>query len=113
TAVIEVRNRGGSSVAIQVRANAWSQAGDTDVLAPTKDIILSPPIFTVPAGASQTLRLLLRGKGDARERSYRLIMDELLPPNAQANQVGVALRISMPVIAAAASPPARGLSWSA
>ena len=68
--VIEVRNRGGSSVAIQIRAYAWSQSGDTDILGPTKDIILSPPIFTIPAGAAQTIRLLLRGKSGTGERSY-------------------------------------------
>lgn len=111
--VIEIRNRGGSAVAIQIRAFAWSQAGDTDLLAPTKDLILSPPIFTIPAGASQTIRLLLRGKAGTSERSYRLLVDEVPSPNAQRNQVGIAFRISMPVIAAAALPPARNLGWRA
>ena len=111
--VIEVRNRGGSSVAIQIRAYAWSQSGSTDVLAPTRDIILSPPIFTVPAGASQTIRLLLRGTSGAEERSYRLLLDEMVSPGAQRNQVGIALRVSLPVIVAAASPPSRSLRWHA
>lgn len=111
--VIEVRNRGGSAVAIQIRAFAWSQSGDSDVLAPTKDLILSPPIFTVPAGASQTIRLLLRAKGGTGERSYRLLVDEVPSPHAERNQVGIAFRISMPVIAAAAAPPSRSLGWRA
>ncbi|MEA3044994.1 MAG: fimbrial chaperone protein [Sphingomonadales bacterium] len=113
TRVIEIRNRGGSSVAIQIRAYAWSQSGNTDVLVPTRDIILSPPIFTIPAGASQTIRLLLRGPGGTGERSYRLLLDEVLSPDAQRSQVGIALRISLPVITAAASPPSRSLRWRA
>jgi fimbrial chaperone protein len=113
TKVIEITNRGGSSVAIQIRAYAWSQSGDTDTLAPTKDIILSPPIFTVPAGASQTIRLLLRAKGATGERSYRLLLDEVPPPGTQRNQVGIAMRVSLPVIAAAALPPSRNLAWRA
>jgi fimbrial chaperone protein len=111
--VIEIRNRGGSSVAIQIRAYAWSQSGNSDVLVPTRDIILSPPIFTISAGGSQTIRLLLRRPGGAGERSYRLLLDEVLSPDAQRNQVGIALRISLPVIAAAASPPSRSLRWRA
>jgi fimbrial chaperone protein len=110
---IEVRNRGGSSVAIQIRAYAWSQSGSADILAPTRDIILSPPIFTIPAGASQTIRLLLRGSGGTGERSYRLLLDEVVSPDAQRNRVGIALRVSLPVIAAAASPPSRNLQWRA
>lgn len=111
--VIEIRNRGGSAVAIQIRAFAWSQAGDTDSLTPTKDLILSPPIFTIPAGASQTIRLLLRGKGGVGERSYRLLVDEVPSSNVQRNQVGIAFRVSMPVIAAAVAPPSRNLAWRA
>lgn len=113
TALIEVRNRGGNPAAIQLRGYAWSQSGDKDVLVPTNDIILSPPIFTVPAGASQTLRLLLRARGGTAERSYRLLLDEVPAPNLKRDQVGIALRISLPVIAAPASPPVRSLRWHA
>jgi len=111
--VIEIWNRGGSAVAVQIRAFAWSQSADTDILAPTNDLILSPPIFTIPAGASQTIRLLLRAKGETGERSYRLLVDEVPAPNAQRNHVGIAFRISMPVIAAAAAAPSRELRWRA
>lgn len=111
--VIEVRNRGGSAVAIQIRAYAWSQSGNTDILAPTTDVILSPPIFTIPVGASQTIRLLVRAKNGTGERSYRLLLDEVPSPGAARNQVGIAFRISLPVIAAAAAPPSRSLEWHA
>lgn len=111
---IELKNRGGGSAAIQIRAFSWVQAGDTDILTPTRDVIMSPPIFTIPAGASQTVRLLLRGgTGVASERSYRLLLDEVPTATGQNNQVAIALRISMPVIAAAASAPSRNLNWRA
>lgn len=109
--VIEVRNRGDAPVAVQVRAYAWAQSGDEDVLTPTRDLILSPPIFTVPAGGSQTLRLLARGGAAvAGERSYRLLLDEV-PAISQGQQIVIALRVSLPVIIAAASPAPEGLRW--
>jgi fimbrial chaperone protein len=111
---IELKNRGGGSAAIQIRAYSWAQAGNADILSPTRDVIVSPPIFTVPAGASQTVRLLLRGgPGVTGERSYRLLLDEVPPANPQNNQVAITFRISLPVIAAAASAPSRNLNWRA
>jgi fimbrial chaperone protein len=111
---IEVTNRGGAPAAIQARFYAWTQAGDEDTLTPTQDIILSPPIFTVPAGASQTMRLLLRvGIVAGAERSYRLLLDEVPPANTENRQIEIALRISLPVIVASASSGASVLQWRA
>jgi fimbrial chaperone protein len=113
-AVIEVQNRGDSATAVQARAYSWTQAGDDDALTPTHDIILSPPIFTLPRGASQTVRLLLRGGGGAGgERSYRLLLDEVPAANAGNKQIVIALRVSLPVIAASASPTPPTLQWRA
>jgi len=112
TTTVEVKNVGGAPAAIQARAYSWTQAGDDDALNPTQDIIVSPPIFTIPEGASQTLRLLLRvGSGAGGERSYRLLLDEVPPANAGKKQIVITLRVSLPVIAASASSPASTLEW--
>jgi fimbrial chaperone protein len=111
---IEVTNRGEAPAAIQSRPYLWSQAGDEDTLTPTQDVILSPPIFTVPAGASQTVRLLLRGgTADGPERSYRLLLDEVPPANTGNKQIAMALRVSLPIIVASASSTPATLQWRA
>jgi fimbrial chaperone protein len=100
---IVTTNRGDMPSTMQVRIYRWTQAGDADDLAPTVDIVVSPPIFTVPAGGSQTVRLLLRGgSAAAGERSYRLVMDEVPPAAAAGRQVTFALRQSLPVFVGAA-----------
>jgi fimbrial chaperone protein len=110
---IEVKNRGEAPAAVQARPYSWSQVGDDDNLTPTQDIIISPPIFTVPAGASQTVRLLLRGANETGgwERSYRLLLDEVPPANTENKQIKMALRVSLPVMIAsvASTPPV--LQW--
>lgn len=112
-AVIDVSNRGGPA-AIQLRAYAWTQIGDEDVLTPTQDIILSPPIFTVAAGEMQTIRLLVRGGArTAGERNYRLLLDEVPPANTQKQQVFIAMRVSMPVMVGSSAPAAGTLRWRA
>ncbi len=114
TATIEVQNRGDSPTAVQTRAYRWTQAGDDDALTETQDIILSPPIFTLPEGASQTVRLLLRGGGRAEgERSYRLLLDQVPPATEGNKQIVIALHVSLPVIAASASSAPPTLRWGA
>ncbi len=111
---IEVMNRGGVAAAIQLRAFAWTQVGDKDVLTPTRDIILSPPMFTIGKDATQTIRLLLRrGPAGRGERTYRLLIDEVPPVNGKTNNVVVAMRVSLPVIIASQAPGAAALQWRA
>lgn len=113
-ATVQVTNRGGASAAIQIRAYSWSQKGNEDVLTPTQDVVLSPPIFTVPKGAAQTVRLLLRGRtGGAKESSYRLLIDEVPPANVHEQQVAIAMRISLPMIAGSVPVTAQKLQWKA
>ena len=111
---IGVMNRGGVAVAIQLRAFAWSQDRDADVLTPTSDIILSPPIFTIAKGAKQTIRLLLRkGAKQSGERAYRLMIDEVPPANIGAQQVQIAMRVSLPLVVGATQAKPQPLRWQA
>jgi fimbrial chaperone protein len=112
---IEVTNHGGAPSAIQARIYRWTQAGDEDALTPTHDIIVSPPIFTMLDGGSQTLRLLLRGGiATGGERTYRLLLDEVPPANAQnRQQVAFALRLSLPVFVGNAPSGRLRLQWRA
>ncbi len=113
-ATIEVTNRGGAPTAIQARAYRWTQAGDADALAPTQDIIVSPPIFTVADGGSQTMRLLLRGRIAAGgQRSYRLLLDEVPPATARNRQIAFTLRLSLPVIVGDVVAGRPTLQWRA
>ena len=109
---VEVTNRGGTPTALQARAYRWTQAGDDDALTSTQDIIVSPPIFTVPNGGSQTMRLLLRGgAAGGGEHSYRLLLDEVPSANAPHREVAFTLRLSLPVFTASSGRPT--LQWRA
>ncbi|MBU8545385.1 MULTISPECIES: fimbrial biogenesis chaperone [Roseomonadaceae] len=112
TATFKVTNRGGTATAAQIRLFAWSQDGDQDVLAPTADVLASPPMFEVAPDEEQVVRLVLRRPADARERTYRLILDEI-PRVARGREVVVALRLSLPVIVIGSRPAAAELAWHA
>lgn len=115
TGALVVRNSGADPSVVQLQVVSWSQQDGKDVQVPTKDLLATPPIFTVPAGGSQTVRIGLRRSPDARrEGSYRLIMQEVPPPpKPEFRGLQVALRLSVPIFVAPAvvSPPT--LAWRA
>jgi len=109
--IVSLTNTGTDPVSYELRVLAWSQVGDKDDQTPTNDIILSPPVTTVPGGATQLVRLVLRNVPRVREHAYRLIITELPTPGAGRVSVAVSLRSSMPVLVAPMAGPPGKLIW--
>jgi fimbrial chaperone protein len=115
TAAITVRNEDAAPVIVQAEAFVWSQASGEDKLEATRDLLVSPAVFTLPPKGAQLVRVALRRPADPRrELSYRLTLLEV-PPQASPDFTGltVALKLSMPVFVAATTPSPAELAWSA
>jgi fimbrial chaperone protein len=112
---LTVYNEGDQPAVIQAQAFAWSQENGHDVYTASKEILLTPPIFTVPARSSQILRLGLRRPADQqRELTYRLYLQEVPPPPAPGfNGLTTALRLGVPVFLMPAGGAAPQLRWQA
>jgi fimbrial chaperone protein len=110
---LTVRNSGDEPAVIQLQATSWSQRDGTDVYEMSRDLIATPPIFTVPAGGTQVVRVGLRGAADPRrESTYRLYLQEVSPPPPP-DFVGtrVALRLGVPVFVAPALAATHAMQW--
>jgi len=96
---LTVRNSGTDPVVVQVSSQAWAQDAGKDVLTPTNDVLVSPPIITIAPGAEQIVRIGLRRAPDPKlELSYRLFLQEVPPPPQPGFQgLVVALRIGLPI----------------
>lgn len=115
TAALTVRNEEAAPVVVQAEGFAWSQDGGQDAFLPTRDLLVSPAVFTLAPGGSQLVRVALRRGPDAtRELSYRMMLQEV-PQAARPDFTGlqVALRLSIPVFVAPLAPAAPNLAWSA
>jgi fimbrial chaperone protein len=112
--VIKISNVSDESVMIQASVLSWTTDGGKDLYAPVDDILLNPPAFSIPAHATQVLRLGLRKpNGAPDEQAYRLILAEVpkpLPPGFYGLRTIV--RISLPIFI---KPPTATpqLSWEA
>lgn len=108
---LTVTNHNTRKVSFQIRGFSWQLDGpDKDVLAPTDDLLASPPIATVQPGASQVVRLVLRKAAQGGEGTYRIIFDQLPPPD-EPGVIHVLVRISIPVFAEPEAPIAPKVNW--
>lgn len=98
-------NNGSRDFTAQARVFRWSQVDGEDVLEPTTDLAVSPPMLELPAGSRQLVRVIRLGPPPEQETSYRIIVDEL-PAEPQDSGQGAALRFvlrySVPVFVAPA-----------
>lgn len=121
---IALQNMGDAPIYGQVRVYRWDQQDGEDVLTPTRDLIVSPPIVQIAANASQAIRLVLAaGAARSAEGSYRVLIDELGREDGTAAQgvaaaqgVDIRLRYSVPVFLAppqapGAAPRDDALDW--
>lgn len=80
---LSLRNTGDTVLQAQVRMFSWTQAEGEDVLEASTDLVASPPFLTIAPGAQQYVRVVRRGvrqgDGETRERSFRILVDELPP----------------------------------
>ena len=114
-ASVVMRNAGSEPSVVQVEVSGWAQSDNQDIYGETQDLLVTPPIFTIPPGGSQVIRVGLRRAQDpALELSYRVFMQELPPPAGPGFQgLQMALRIGVPVFVAASARPRSELRWSA
>jgi fimbrial chaperone protein len=112
---LTLENKGDEPVLIQASTMRWSQQDGEDLLEPTEDVVVSPPIFTVPPGGVQTVRIgLLRGADPARELTYRVFLQEVPPPpRPDRPGVAVALRLGLPLFVPPAGRTATKVDWDA
>ncbi|QSX74167.1 molecular chaperone [Lysobacter arenosi] len=86
-------NSGDQPVSAQLRVFRWTQVDGEDRLAPTQEVVLSPAITKIEAGAEQVVRVVRQGAAPAgKDATYRIIVDEL-PPPAEQQETGINFRM--------------------
>jgi fimbrial chaperone protein len=111
TATVRVRNQEQVPVTIRAYPLEWSQVDGEDLYTESSAVIVSPPIFTIPAGGTQIIRVGLRNPS-ADPRAFRLMVEEV-PQASPGTGVQVALRLNLPLFAMMDAGAQSELAWSA
>ena len=107
---------------IQVEIMNWTHENGEDRFRPATDMIVSPPMFRVAAGAKQVVRVGTKSRGLATsptEKTYRMFFQEVpeTAPSSAAAGGGAALRLllrfGVPVFIKPAKPLPDSMSWRA
>ncbi len=116
TAAINVRNESQTdSVILQLRAMDWKQEAGEDVYTASTELIATPPIFTIPPGGTQTVRVGLRKTVQTDiQQTFRLYLTEIPPaPKDGFQGLQVALNIGIPIFVAPKSLSGTPPVWRA
>ena len=100
TGTVTVRNTGEEASVLQIAVMRWLDSPLPDALEPAPHLIAVPPVFVLPAGKQQVVRLALRDRRRSEtERSFRLLLSEVPAPAAgkQAGGVRFSLGFNNPV----------------
>lgn len=114
TVAVTVTNTGEDPVSIQLRVFSWRQEANEDRLEPTRDLIATPPLFSIVPGESQIVRVgLRRPPQSAREVPFRAIFEEIPgpPPPKAGPALRINLRVSIPVFYAPNETLKPALAW--
>jgi len=111
TAALTVSNDDEIALSFQVRLVRWTQdsAGE-DRYEDSKDLIYFPRLMKVEPREKRVIRLGTQRPPDPIEGTYRLIVEEMLPPaqsKGQAATVAVRMRFAVPVFVAPPEPVTR------
>ncbi|MGK5076919.1 fimbrial biogenesis chaperone [Janthinobacterium sp. HLX7-2] len=111
---INLQNLGDQPMYGQVRVFAWDQRNGEEVLAPTQELMASPPIVEIAANSRQTIRLVRAQAGPAaQEKTYRVLIDEVSrEDDTGRGGVDIRLRYSVPVFVLPSGAPGKEiLDW--
>jgi fimbrial chaperone protein len=114
TTTLRVRNTEAQPITLQLRAVDWEQAQGEDAYTRSQTLAVSPPVFTLKPGETQTVRVVVEGVDAVKtERAYRLILDQI-PESQLKGEAGVVvpIRVLLPVFLTPSASSRPKLSWA-
>lgn len=104
-------NSTNTAARFSITTKTWTMVDGISVLTDSRDLLVNPTSFTIPAGGSQTVRVGLRKKPSAEELTYRIIVQQLplagtmvqlsgQADDGKSTTLNVALAFSLPVYVA-------------
>lgn len=97
---------------LQAEVFDWTQDDTQDALRPTQALIINPPIVEIAPGASQVMRVGMRGPLEAGvERCFRIWLTQVATPDVPDSGVQLLMRVSLPVFVTGAGTPGPQPHW--
>ncbi|HZM59820.1 MAG TPA: fimbria/pilus periplasmic chaperone [Vicinamibacterales bacterium] len=95
--LLTLHNQSADSLSFQLSVFAWTQSSTGEMqLQPTQDIVFFPPLLTLKPSETRRVRVGTATTFDAKEKSYRIFVEEL-PPTDAPKGVRVLTKMGIPI----------------
>jgi fimbrial chaperone protein len=95
--LLTLHNESTETLSFQLSVFAWAQSNSGEMqLQPTQDIVFYPPLLTLKPSETRRVRVGTATNFDAREKTYRLFVEEL-PPTDTPKGVRVLTKMGIPI----------------
>ena len=96
--LLSLRNESNETLQFQLSVFAWTQSPTGQMqLEPTEDVVFFPPLLTLKPKETRRVRVGSATSPQAREKSYRIFVEELPPSSVTAGSVRVLTRMGIPI----------------
>jgi fimbrial chaperone protein len=96
--LLTLRNESTDTLRFELSVFNWAQSPSGEMqLEPTEDIVFFPALLTLAPGESRRVRVGSATEFDAREKTYRIFVEELPPLDRQTNGVRVLTKMGIPI----------------
>lgn len=99
--LLTLRNESTEALRFELTVFKWAQSPSGEMqLEPTDDVVFFPSLLTVGAGESRRVRVGSATTAAAREKTYRIFVEELPPAAQPGSGVRVLTRMGIPIFVA-------------
>jgi len=96
--LLTLRNESTETLRFELSVFKWGQSASGEMqLEPTEDVVFFPALLTLAPGESRRVRVGNATEFDAKEKSYRIFVEELPPLDRQTNGVRVLTKMGIPI----------------
>lgn len=94
--ILNVQNDGAASMNLQVKAMEWTQdAQGKDVYTESNDLVFFPKFLMIPPKEERVIRIGIKGVPGAREKTFRLFVEEVSPPRKDDKTEGATVFVNV------------------
>ena len=113
TAVVTLHNADAVPLTVQASLVGWTQPSGEDTYAETRELLVTPPVFTIAPNGEQIVRIALRRAPDpALELPYRIFFQEVpLAARPDFTGLNIALKVGVPIFVLPEPASAGKLGW--
>ena len=98
SALLTLRNESSETLQFQLSLFAWAQSPTGEMqLEPSEDIVFFPPLLTLKPKETRRVRVGSATSQEAREKTYRIFVEELPPASTTVGGVRVLTKMGIPI----------------